>query len=570
METNIVKIALLLLFLAVVAFYFNIISFNHEIKTELLVDKFLSLHIKFSNGSEVDYPTEYPSSSPESLVLQKGFNITFFYAYSFLRPKDDSLPVTFIYIPRVFLVLHIVFPNNSEVVLGNFIIHPWGGGSVQSMCLGGYKEGRVYAPYYGEYEIPETSEPTNPLKLHIPFASNENLTELIHNLISKYSYFSILIYAPSSFTVLNKTQFQIVYDSCISRLDFKNVDNNSVMLNITITKPESLGVYKLVYDQKTLERRSTVYSLQFSLCEIVFLIVVGLVAFHSYSKFNLTKNLLVLGIVLFILGFFSFFNFMITHVDGVKINIFFYSYLTDGNLSYPLEVVWHLSRTISNGTKVVWNFNPNRIGYAFLVGYNCFNLPGLLCHRTNPRPTDSIFNGLANTYVYVNLYNNGNPYLFNSSYTNWILQPGSSTFYTQNLTMPLPLLSENEGLTFNASASILAVWSGQNIKGSYIEENLKLCEIKIKKEKNHTLIESFYLPAVYIQPSADVVEEAKEFEQIINLLLELTGLIFVLASTIELNRQEYFVSKALSEVKKKLVMFMSTGFIFLKRKLQHK
>ncbi|MGC8578051.1 MAG: hypothetical protein ACP5M7_08695 [Thermoproteota archaeon] len=548
------RIILFLVVLVGIALYISSVISNQEIKTELLIDEFFELSIKFPNGSEVFYSLGYMGSSSKSLILPKEFNITRVFMYTFLRPKEDSLPITFIYIPRVFPVLHVAFPNGSEVVFGNFIVDPWSSGSVySSVCLGGYKEGRTYVPDYGKGEVSEYFELSslNPIKTNTPFLLPENLTDLVRSLISKYKSFSILFYAPSSFTVLNKTQFQIVHDMCISRLDFKSV-NNSVILNITSAKPKSLGTYKLVYDQKSLEHRSIIYSLQLSFGEIAFIILVSLAIFYSYKKFKLTKTLLLLGIVLFVLGHFQFFDFAITYVNGAKINIFFYSYLTDGNLSYPLEVVWHISKAISNGTKVIWNFEPNKIGYAFLIGYNNLNLPGSLCHRTNPKPTDSIFNGLADTYLYVNLSDENSTLFFNSSHRSWIMQPASSVFYTQNLTMPFRALGRNRKLTFSAGVQILAVWSGQNIKGGFIEDNLKLCEIKVRTEGNQTLLESFYLPAAYIQPSADVVEEAKEFEQITNLLLELTGLIFMLASVIELSKQEHLFSKGLSKAKKTL------------------
>lgn len=569
-----ILLLILLLSLVAVAFYFKIIvikvgSSLQEIKTDLIIDKYI--HLRFKSLNEEYTLDLIRSPSSKSLILPKDFNITFIYVYPFLETKEES-PIIFIYIPRMFLVLHVVFPNGSEVAFGNFIVGPWSSGYIGASFLRGYKEERVYEPYY-ENEMTK-SNPINPLGLHFPFVSYKNLTNFVHNLISKYDSFSILVYAPSSFTVLNKTQFQIVYDSCISRLDFKNLNNNSVMLNVTSFKPDILGTYKLVYDQETLERRghdSIAYSLHLDsgatvLLTLVFLVII----FYSYKKSSLAKILLILGIALFAFGFFQLFNFTITHVNGVKMNIFFYSYLTDGNLSYPLEVMWHLSRTISNGTKVAWNFNPNKIGCAFLVGYDCSNLLGLE-HRTNPKPTDSIFNGLADTYVHVNLYNSESifPCSFNTSHTSWILNSRTSTSYTQILTMPLSVSGENKELTFEAGASILAVWSGQNVNGGYIEENLKLCEIKIKKEGNHTLIESFYLPAAYIQPSADVVEEAKEFEQMISLLLELAGSILMLVSIIKLNKQEHFLNKALNIFKEKLTSLRQFGISLEKLKLQH-
>jgi hypothetical protein len=456
------------------------------------------VELKLSNCANVFFV--FPNSSMLELretglyVLPEEFNISQIYANLWLTPNRD-LPVRFVYIPRQYVVPHLTFPNGSEIVLNNLIIQPWGGNIILSSPLGGFKEGGIYEAKNSLEYLREAFHDKSYQEI-VDYASMEDLTRLIHNLLNKYDSFTISFYAPSTYTFLTyPRELPLVFDKLFLQLTFEEKENVT-LLYASIPQEETLGTYKLTYDARVFDWYSSLKTVDLVLSILAIILIIVFSLAYLFKREGPKKTLTILGLTLLLLGAYG--NFNIDSVSNGYLLLHFYSYFTDGYTNVPPEVMWHVSKAMVEGARLEDSFEPKAINWIVLVGDELTEMAY--------GPVSGCFCGMGEAALKINLFSGGEELYYDHYVAEpWMLYAGSASSRTSGLrTLTIPEF-ENRQIVMDANINVNLFLSSGNLRGGILLDNFNLCKFIMRSEEGNLLLENFILPNTYVMPRLEIV-----------------------------------------------------------------
>lgn len=506
----------------------NIATGSEEVK--LTLGCYSHVTFSFSNATTLMVDKE------GIYILPKEFNLSEIYVHLWLEP-DRDLPIMFLYIPRQYVIPHVILPNGSEIVLNRFIIHPWNNIQFLSSPLGGFVEGKEIYDVQNSFEYFVSknfySMPNSDHEV-IHYASMENLTHLIYRIINQTDSFTMSFYAPSTYTFLNyPRELPIVFDKCFLNLTFSR-RNNTVLLTTSKLNEELLGAYRLTYDMKSLKWYSNLKMVDFILSILAIVLLFGFTSVYFFRKERAVRALAVLGLALLLLGIYVDFNINNMYNGYVLLN--FYSYFTDGYTNIPSEVMWHVSNAVAEGAQLESGL-PKVVNWTGLIGEDLTEM--------NPELADWAHCGLVGAVLSIKLISEDELIYYDYYDTGlWPVYAGSASLKTSGLnTLTLPELDENREMIIDADITINFLINRENLRGSIFLDDLNLCRFVLKNERGQILLKNFSLPNTYVMPKVDIAYSEKIGW--VNQILGVLGVLLILSSSaLWLNRGGKHMLKA--------------------------
>jgi len=488
------KLSISLLVVITFTAVFHIVLSNIEMgseEVELKLNSHAYIVFAFSNSSTLDV------EETGIYVLPKEFNVSQIYTNLWLTPSKD-LPVNPVYIPRQYIVPHLLFPNGSEIVLNNLIIRPWDGVIYLGCILGGFKEGRVYEAK-NSLEYLSKDFYNDPYQEIVDYASMEDLTCLIHTLLNEYDSFTISFYAPSTYTFLTyPRELPLFFDKRFLQLTFEKKEN-TILLYASIPEEETLGTYRLTYDVRTFGWYSSLKTIDFVLSVFTVILIIIFSLAYLFKREGPKKTLAILGLTLLLLGAYG--NFNIDSMNNGYVLLHFYSYFTDGYTNVPPEVMWHVSKAMVEGARLENSFKPRAINWVVLVGHELTEMAY--------SPISRYFRGLGEAALKISLFSEDEE-LYCDHYVveSWMIYAGSALRTSGLRTLTLPEF-ENRQIVIDANITVNLFLSRGSLRSNVLLDNFDLCKFIMRSEGGNLLLEDFSLPNTYVMPRLEIVHSER-------------------------------------------------------------